>query len=488
MEKITAARAAELSGAALVHGPAENEIGRVERDSRCVDSSSIFIALKGPNFDGNDFVQGAYENGCRAFLISTDAAQEALSAYEDAAVLRAENTHTAFYRMAENYLAQFDLLKIAVTGSAGKTTTKEMLKCIFSSKFRTVVSPGNFNNDIGVSLTAFEVDSTTEVAVFEMGMNHMDEIHLLARIVRPDIAGITNIGNAHVGNLGSRENIMKAKREITDFMDGNCTLVFNMDDEMLASLDGAETPYKKLAAGYNAEQDGLIMVVTGLSEEGIVESSPGASGEEGISFILRYNEENMLCYLPVPGIYNANNAAVAVGCALTAGMELADCADALMSLKLPENRMSNTRSGALRILNDTYNANPEAMKAAIDVLASTYGKRRVAVLADMGELGAESERCHREVGEYAVKRKIDVLAAVGTDAAWMADAAEKAGGDSIRVCHYKDHEEFEEHAAEIMEAEDVVLVKGSHSTHMDSVVNYLKKLGTELDGKEQENE
>lgn len=488
MEKMTAAKAAELSGAVLAHGPAENIICRVERISQNADSESIFIALIGKKYDGNDFVEEAYANGCRAFLVSSEKALKALSVHEDAAVLRAENTHEALYRMAENYLAQFDVKKIAVTGSAGKTTTKDMLKCIFSSKYNTVANYKNFNNDIGVSLTAFEVDSSTEVAIFEMGMNHKDEIHLLARIVRPDIAGITNIGNAHIGNLGSRENIMKAKMEITDYMDGNNTLVFNIDNDMLAELDGMETPYKKLAAGYNAEQDGLIMVVMGYSEEGIVESSPGASGEEGISFLLRYDGENMLFYLPVPGIYNANNAAVAVGCALTAGMELADCADALMSLKLSDNRMSNMRSGVLRILDDTYNANPEAMKAALDVLASTYGIRRVAALADMGELGSESERCHREIGEYAVKKKVDVLVAVGSDAAWMADAAEKAGGDSIRVYHFADHEEFEQHMAEIIEKEDVILVKGSHSTQMVSVVDHLKKLGAELDRKEQGNE
>lgn len=488
MEKITAAKAAEFSGAQLVHGPADTVIGRVERDSRSAVEESLFIAIIGENNDGNNYVEQAYENGCRAFLISSEKAKEQLEQHADAAVLMAENTKEALYKMAAAYLAQFDILKIAVTGSAGKTTTKDMLKCMFSYKYKTVANFGNYNNDIGVSLTAFEVDSTTEAAIFEMGMNHLGEIHLLADIVRPQYACITNVGDAHIGELGSRENIMKAKMEIADFMDENCTLVYNIDNDMLAGLADMETPYKKLAAGYDADQDGVIMVILNQGgEEGLIASSPGASGEEGISFILRYNEENMMFYLPVPGIYNASNAAAAAGCALAAGMELAECSDALMSLKLTGHRMANMRSGAIRILDDTYNANPSAMKAAMDVLCSTYGVRRVAVLADMLELGEDAPRYHAEIGEYAAQKGINVLVSVGEQAEAMTAAAKEAREDIITFC-FADHSEFEAHAAEIIEPGDVVLVKGSHSMHMDESVSRLKMVGTELDGKENEGE
>lgn len=488
MDMMTAAKAAELAGAELVRGPSDNEITEVVRDSRDAVDRCIFVALVGEKNDGHNFVEQAYENGCRVFLISSEKALEQLSKYVDASILKADNTHQAFYRMAKNYLKQFDVKKIAVTGSSGKTTTKDMLECMLSSKYKTIANFENYNNDIGVCLTVFKVDHTTEVAVFEMGMNHLGEIHLLADIIRPDIACITNVGNAHIGNLGSRDNILKAKMEITDFMDENSILVYNIDNDMLAALADQETPYRKLAAGYNAEQDGLIMVILNQSgEESVVESSPAASGEEGITFILRYDDENMMFYLPVPGVYNASNAAVATGCALLAGMDLMECSNAIMSLDLTKNRMSIMRSGALKILDDTYNANPDAMEAAIDVLASTYGRRRVAVLADMLELGSASEELHRKTGEYAANKKIDVLAAVGEEAAFIADGAE-AADQEMKVFRFRNPDEFKEHASEVFVAEDVVLVKGSHSTHMDTVVDFLKSLGSELDRKEQTNE
>ena len=473
MEKITAAKAAELAGAELVSGPSDNEIIHVARDSRETAPGSIFIAIIGDKDDGHRYVEQAYNNGCRVFLISSGQAEQVLSAIEDASVLKVENTRQAFWIMAENYLAQFTVKKIAVTGSSGKTTTKEMLYCMLASKYRTIKNDKNFNNDIGVCLTVFKVDHTTEYAVFEMGMNHEGEIHLLSKIVKPDIACITNVGTAHIGNLGSRENIMKAKMEITDYMNESSVLVYNIDNDMLAALADQDTPYRKLAVGYNAKQDGVIMVILNQSgEEGIVESSPSASGEEGITFIIRYNDENMMFYLPVPGIYNASNAAVAVGCAVTAGIDLMDCSNAVMSLKLDEDRMSITRSGSLKILNDTYNANPDAAKAALDVLASTYGQRRIAVLADMMELGSLSEELHRETGKYAAKKGIDLLVTIGTEAVSIADAAQEASQE-MKIYRFKDHEEFEKNAADLFEAGDVVLIKGSHSMHMDAVADFL---------------
>ena len=488
MDKMTVAKAAELAAAELVFGSPDLVIDNVVRDSRDAHDRSIFFCLIGENNDGHQYVGQAYDNGCRAFVISEEQALETLEKYNDVSVLKAQDTHQALYTMAENYLAQFDIIKIAVTGSSGKTTTKDMLYCMLSSKYKTVANFENYNNDIGVSLTAFNVDSTTEVAIFEMGMNHADEIHLLARIVRPQIAGITNVGNAHIGNLGSRENIMKAKMEITDYMDNASTLVYNIDNDMLAELADLETPYKKLAAGYEADQDGLIMVILNQSgEEGVIEASPSASGEEGITFILRYNEENMMFYLPIPGVYNASNAAVAVGCALVAGMDLMDCADSLMNIKLTKNRMQIMRSGELKILDDTYNANPDAMKAAIDVLSSISGHRRVAVLADMLELGTQSGSLHREVGSYLKGKNVDVLITVGDDAVQIAESVRQSGKE-IPVFCYADYEELIAHAEDVLESGDVILVKGSHVMKMDAVVDYLKNLGSEMDGKEQKDE
>ncbi|MGI6206349.1 MAG: UDP-N-acetylmuramoyl-tripeptide--D-alanyl-D-alanine ligase [Anaerovoracaceae bacterium] len=479
MERITAARAAELAGSKLISGPENNEIDRVERDSREAGPDSIFIALKGEKNDANDFVSSAYDNGCRVFLISSDKAAEELEAHDDASVIMTDDTLKAMQVMAKNYLAQFDILKIAVTGSTGKTTTKDMLNCIFSYKYKTVCNFANYNNHIGVPLTVFDVDSSTEAGIFEMGMNHAGEIKVLADIVRPDIACITNIGVSHIGNLGSRDNIMKAKLEITSYMDENCTLVYNADDDKLAQLNDMETKYKKLAAGENADQDGVILVpLSSTGEENMIAFSPGESADEGISFILRYNKENMMFYMPLPGMHNAVDAAVAVGCAVTAGMDIMDCSEALLHIELTGGRLTVRRSGELRVIDDTYNASPDAVKAALDVLAETSGTRRIAVLADMLELGDRSEEFHREIGKYVVSKGVDILAAVGENASYIADGAAEASGDKdIKILRFKDCGDFISKAGEIIKDGDVILVKGSHSMNMGDAVSYLMKLG-----------
>lgn len=481
MEKITAAEAAGLAEAELTHGPGGNEADRVERDSRSAGPGSIFIALKGEKKDGNDYVSSAYENGCRVFLISSEKAAGELAVHEDASVIMTDDTLRAMQIMAKNYLAKFDIIKIAVTGSTGKTTTKDMLNCMFSYKYKTVCSFANYNNHIGVPLTAFDVDSTTEAAVFEMGMNHMGEIEVLADIVRPDIACITNIGVSHIGNLGSRDNIMKAKMEITSFMDENCTLVYNADDDKLAQLADTDTKYKKLACGENAGQDGVILLQLSDFGENMVAYAPGEGAEEGITFILRYNKENMMFSLPLPGAHNASDAAVAVGCAVTAGMDIMDCSEALMHIELTGSRLSVRRSGGLRVIDDTYNASPDAVKAALDVLSDASGNRRVAVLADMLELGGMSDEFHREIGKYAVEKGVDVLCTVGENAAHIAEGAEKARGNSnIEVLQFGSCEEFVSGADGIIRDGDVILVKGSHSMHMNDAVSHLLKLGSEI--------
>ena len=483
MERMNAAKAAELAESKLISGPAENEIERVERDSREAGPESIFIALKGEKNDANDYVSSAYENGCRVFLISSEKAAGQLAEHDDASVIMAEDTLKAMQVMAKNYLAQFDLLKVAVTGSTGKTTTKDMLNCIFSYKYKTVCNFANYNNHIGVPLTVFNVDSTTEVGIFEMGMNHMGEIEVLADIVRPDIACITNIGVSHIGLLGSRDNIMKAKMEITTFMDDKCTLVYNADDDKLAQLADMDTPYKKVAAGIDADLDGVVLLPLG-SGENIVAYSPTEAANEGVTFMLRYNGENIMFYMPLQGLHNASDAAIAVGAAVTAGMDILDCSEALLHIKLTGGRLTVRISGGVKVFDDTYNASPDAVKAALNVLLDDKsGARRVAVLADMLELGDRSDEYHREIGKYAAERGVDLICTVGENAGSIADGAEEAdtaGIKDVKIMRFKDCDDFTAHADDIIKRGDVVLVKGSHSMHMEDAVSYLLKLGSEL--------
>lgn len=465
MKKLTAAQAAAYANGIVYCGPADNTAVSVERDSRKAGPDSIFVGLIGEKNDGNDFAEAAYSNGCRMFLLSRkDICDMLKDNHPDASVIMVEDTLAGMQMLAKNYLADCDIIKVAVTGSTGKTSTKDMLRCIFASKYDTISNFENYNNHIGVPLTVFTVEDSTEAGIFEMGMNHTGEIELLADIVRPETACITNVGISHIGNLGSRENILSAKLEVTAFMDSDSTLVYNVDNDMLCSLRDQETVYHAVQAGKEADAAGIVI------------SDLVDNGDEGITFILTAEGESQEFYIPVPGAHNAWNASLAAGCGLRYGISLKDAADALRGLSISGNRLNVQEADGIKIINDTYNASPDSVKAAIDVLYAVKCQRKVALLADMFELGENSDDFHREVGDYAGDKNIDLVITIGKNAEHIASgAAAKIGKD--RVISFADSDSFYEAAHDIIRKGDAVLVKGSHGMRMDKVAQYLQNSG-----------
>ena len=466
MKEITAAEAASYAGGTLFCGPAGNTAVSVERDSRLTGSRSIFVGLKGEKNDGNEFAPAAYENGCRIFLLSSeDIARRMEKEHSDASVILVKDTLYAMQQMAKNYLADLSLIRVAVTGSVGKTSTKDMMYRIFSSRYRTVCNFENFNNHIGVPLTAFRVEEDTQAAIFEMGMNHSGEIHLLADIVRPQTAAVTNVGTSHIGNLGNRDNIMKAKMEIVDFMDSSSTLVYNADNDKLSRLKKKSFVFRKIPAGTDVDES-----------EGVKISDIESLGEGGIRFCLSYRGESCRFHLPLPGVHNAYNAAIAAACGLVYGISLKESAEALASIQSSAVRLNITEAHGIQVINDTYNASPDSVRAAVDVLQERNALRHVAILADMFELGDNSDEYHRSIGVYAAEKGIDVLVAVGVSARYMAEAAaEKMGWE--KVFYFPDSEHFMKEAHEIIRKGDAVLVKGSHGMAMDRVAGFLTETG-----------
>ncbi|MBR5228796.1 MAG: UDP-N-acetylmuramoyl-tripeptide--D-alanyl-D-alanine ligase [Firmicutes bacterium] len=465
MKKLTAAQAAVYAEGVVYCGPDDNVADSVERDSRKAGPGSIFVGLAGEINDGNDFAEAAYSNGCRMFLLSRrDVCDTMKEKYSDASVIFVEDTLAGMQKLAKKYLADCDIIKVAVTGSTGKTSTKDMLRCIFESKYRTISNFENYNNHIGVPLTVFNVQEDTEAGIFEMGMNHTGEIEVLADIVRPEIAAITNVGISHIGNLGSRENILAAKLEITAFMDSDSTLVYNVDNDMLCSIAGQDTVYQAVQAGAEADAGGIVI------------SDVVDSGDKGIDFVLTAGGESQAFHIPVPGAHNAWNASLAVGCGLKYGISLADAAEALKNLSISGNRLNVQESHGIKIINDTYNASPDSVKAAIDVLTATKCTRKVALLADMFELGENSDSFHHEVGDYAGEKSTDLVITIGENAQHIAaGAAAKIGLD--RVISFADSQAFYEAAHDIIRKGDAILVKGSHGMRMDKVAEYLLKAG-----------
>ncbi|MGI6751339.1 MAG: UDP-N-acetylmuramoyl-tripeptide--D-alanyl-D-alanine ligase [Anaerovoracaceae bacterium] len=452
----------EATQGALIAGNRDNQINGVFIDSRIITPKTMFVAIPGERVDGHDYIIEAIKKGCTAVLISSKRDEATSKALEKGtAIIRVEDTVVALQQVAAYYLNRFNIKKVGVTGSVGKTTTKEMLYCILSEKYNTVRNPLNYNNAIGLPLSIFNVEEQTEAAVFEMGMDCLGEIHRLAELVHPNVAVITNVGVAHLERLGSRENILKAKMEIVDFLESGDTLVINGDDELLSKtvLNG---PYRVLRVGGQGE---------------IQLDKINDMGEEGVSFTLCYEGKKTMFSLSIPGRHNAINGAIAVGAALTCGVSMEEAVEGLKKFRPADKRGFLYNGGGIKIIDDSYNANPQSMRAAIDMLSSVKGGRRIAILGDMGELGKDSEKFHLSLGEYIKDKPLDILITVGELSRFVSMGA--AG--RIEIHHFRNKEDFHNEMVKLIKPDDIILVKGSRFMEMEKTVEQLKWKYTEED-------
>ncbi len=435
----------------------------VTTDSRRIVPGSLFVCLQGERADGHEFLGQALEQGAVAAYGEKLPAPEVVRRWLEAGrtLIRVDSTEQALMDLAESYLAGFDVLRIGITGSVGKTTTKELTAAIVGSRYRTVRTEGNHNNNIGLPLTVFRVDETTEAVVLEMGMDRKGEIVGLSRIVRPDVALITTIGTSHLERLGSREAICEEKCSITTFMDSSSTLIINDDNDMLHArrYDG---DYHLIRVGTDGETVRLSNV------------APMKSGD-GTEFDLTADGATQHFVLPIPGTHNALNAALAVSAGLVAGISMKEAATVLAGLRdTSGNRLSIRTAGTVQLIDDTYNASPESMKAAIDTLMLRGEGRKVAILGDMFELGASEKELHGMVGNYAGRMGVDALYAVGRNAMFL--AAEYVQMRENAVCkYYETKEELIEALPELIEPGDTVLVKASRGMHLEEVVRALEQ-------------
>lgn len=472
MKRLTIEQVAEAVKGDLLLGDPKDEITGVSTDSRKVAEGEAFFPLIGEQHDAHDFIPQAIERGCRTVILSRKADAESLRAkYSDPSHrINRENpmnfilvgdTTKALQDLAKYYLSLFSIIKIGVTGSTGKTTTKEMLYWIFSEKYRTVRNLGNLNNHIGLPLTVLSLPEDTEAGIFEMGMSAQGEIDLLAELVRPDIGIITNIGISHIENLGSRENILKAKLEITNYFTEDGILIVNEDSDFLSKED-VRGNYRVVTTGETGRSNFII--------SNIVDS-----GEDGVAFTLEHKEELQTFRLNMPGRHNAYNGALAVAAAVSCGITMEEAARGLLKLELTDKRLSIKGKNGMKIIDDTYNASPDSMRAAIDVLNATKGFRKIAILADMFELGENSGVFHAEVGRYAAESGVDLFIAVGEQARHMAEAAKEILGEK-KVHYYETKELLINDIGSMITTGDVILLKGSRGMAMDQVVKKIMEM------------
>lgn len=440
-----------------LYGNKNTIINDVRIDSRECAFGTLFVCIKGENNDGHDYVGKAYEKGCRAFLVSEEYLRPD---YADAAFVAVSDTSLAFRDMAKAYLDQFKLIKVGVTGSVGKTTTKMLSAAVMSAKYKTVCTQKNYNTHLGLCMTAFLADENTEAIVFEMGMDRSNEIHEYCEWVRPDAALITCVGITHLERLGSRDKIADAKLEITHFLKEDAPLIVNCDGDYLSEKEireRADGPYRCVLCGEKEDAKIRLSEITDF-------------GNEGIEFKL-----NGIGFdLPILGIHNAHNAALAAALGLEYGISLEESAEALSKVRAYQRRLEAEKCGSIYLIDDSYNASPDSMKAALAVLASVKGKRKIAVLADMLELGTEEEKGHLEVGVCAAEKNINFLIAIGRRAAYYVKGANKTSA-SVNTLSFVDNASAMLCLENMLRPGDAVLVKGSNSTKVSEIAEMLRE-------------
>lgn len=425
-------------------------IAGVTIDSRQIDSEMLFIPFKGDNVDGHKFVKQALNDGAGASFYQKG---ETIDETIGGPIIWVDDTLSALQQLAQAYLRFVNPQVIAVTGSNGKTTTKDMIESVLKPQFKVKKTLGNYNNEIGMPLTILQLDHDTEISILEMGMSGFHEIELLSKIAEPDIAVITNIGESHMQDLGSREGIAQAKFEIT----------LGLKKEGLFIYDGDEPLLKP-----HVEQlKNVKLTSIGLNSGNTYVCEIDDFATEGIAFSINESEQYVL---PILGTHNMKNAAIAIAVGKRLNLDYETIYHNLKQVRLTGMRMEqHVTDEGLVVINDAYNASPTSMKAAIDTLGNMTG-RKILVLGDVLELGQDSKKMHQEVGNYLANKGIDVLLTYGTEASYINEAGQNLVTQAV---HYNDKSQLINKIKEEVQQDDKILIKGSRGMKLEDVVDAL---------------
>ena len=455
LDQVRAWTRAEWQGEAA---PRQRPVTGVSTDTRTLGPGEIFVALRGERFDGHDHVSEAFARGASAAVVDRRRTAGLVRTGQDsrACLLAVDSPVLALGRMARHYRRRFDLPVVAVTGSSGKTTVKEMIAAVLGRRFRVLKTPENENNEIGVPRVLLGLSAEHSAVVLELAARRVGDIGHLCRVAQPTIGVLLNIGTAHAGVFGSVERVAKAKGELLDeIVDESCVALVNADDCVVAR-EAKRTKGRLLGFGWRRESH--------FSGEGLILDQEGCG---------HFSLQNTCFHLRIPGKHNAHNALAALACARLCGVPLAEAAAALREFRPLRMRSVILEKRGVRVINDCYNANPGSVRAALDLTADIpIPGRRVAVLGDMLELGEASRSLHEGIGRHAAGR-VDVLLGTGALSAHTVQGAREAGLDPGRALHFEDREELVHHLEKEVSEGDLVLVKGSRGMALESIVEAL---------------
>ena len=437
------------------YGPAQNLNQCVEGiaiDSRKVQKDWLFAATVGERVDGHSFIGSCYEKGVLCCL------GEKPPVSNEHSYIQVTSTFQALKDIAEYYRSTLNIPIVGITGSVGKTSTKEMIASVLGVKFNTLKTAGNFNNEIGLPLTVFGIRNEHEAAVLEMGISNFGEMHRLSKIARPDICVITNIGFCHLEFLGDRDGVLRAKSEIFDFAGKDAKAIVNGDDDKLRTLKARED-IQCTTFGMDVSNDVYAENVKNLGLDGLTCDISTPSGDLSV-------------HIHIPGMHMVYNALAATCVGLSCGLTLEEIKTGIERAETISGRNHIIHTDKYTVMDDCYNANPVSMKASIDVLSTALG-RKVAILGDMGELGTDERSLHYTVGEHAAEKNIDLLLCVGTLSREIANGA-KAKKPDINALTFQTKDELLEKLPELLINGDSILVKASHFMQFEKIVNALE--------------
>ena len=439
----------KVTNAELIQGNQEYICKNFSKDTRTIQKGDTYIAIKGENFNGNLFWEHALEKGADCVIVSEiQYKKEYIKKYESKNIIKVKDTLQALYEIAKLKRNLCKIPVVAITGSVGKTSTKDMVASVVSQKYKTLKTIGNNNNNIGLPFTILKLQDE-EAIVLEMGMNHLGEISLLSNIAKPDICVITNIGTAHIGNLGSRENILKAKLEILEGTE-NPSIVVNNDNDLLHKWQ--EDNKKK-----------RNITTFGIENESNYQATDIMLNKNGSKFNCKIENQEININVPVGGEHFVLNALCAVSVGKLLNIETNKIKQGIEEFELTKKRMEITElKNGIKIINDAYNAGLESMKASLKYLSEYNENRTIAVLGDMLELGEYSKDFHEQVGEAVYKNGIDVLMCQGENAKYIAKKAEEKGMLPENIYYFEDKNELEKALQKEVRLKDVVLIKASN--------------------------
>ena len=447
----------------------ENEVLEdFSKDTREVKDGDIYVGIKGENHDGNLLYKDALKNGAKVCILQKESVSNKLDMnklrenYPDRTIVLVDNTVKALQELAAYKRSLYDIPVIGVTGSVGKTSTKDIIASVMSKKYNVLKTLGNYNNQIGLPLTILRLKDH-DAMVVEMGMSQLGEISNLTRIAKPTVAVITNVGTAHIGILGSRENILKAKLEILEGLKENGTLVINNDNDMLHN-------WKE-----NNKSDKYKVITFGLENESNVMARDVETSENGSTYKIDINNKTYNVNVSVGGTHFVLNSLCAIAIGNLFNIKMEDILEGIANFELTKRRMEieKNKIGAT-IINDCYNANYDSMKAALEYLGKINANKKIAVLGDMLELGEFSRMLHEKVGEEVAKNKIDILLTVGDMSKYIVKKAKEQGMTEDKIYNCKNNQEAIDLLNNTIEKGDAILLKASNGMNFQEIFQKIR--------------